>query len=131
MWLAIIHSVQESLLLCQGLWLACNHCSQEFCCPLCGLLWLQNWFAGGLGSKERPGSRSMCSVDAEEQHGVQEAWRPASPCRLGRWKWLVGRSPFQQTLSLSIQCLPSLCSQLPTEGPCQASTPSRPGRLCP
>lgn len=68
--------------------LACNHCPQELCCPLWGLLWLQTWFAGGLGSKERPGSRSLCSVDAGEQHGMWEGWRAAPSCRLGRREWL-------------------------------------------
>lgn len=84
MWLAIIHSVKETLLVCQGLGLAYNHCPQEFRCTLCGLLWLQTWFAGGPGSKERPGSKSTCSVDAERQPGLWEGWRPAPSCRLDR-----------------------------------------------
>lgn len=100
---------------------------------LWGLLWLQTQCAGGLGSKQGPGSRSVCFVDAAEQcPWAGEGWGPVpAPCGLGDGSGVCARAPSRQTPSPSAQRLPPLCPQLPTEGPCPASTPSPAGSLCP
>lgn len=129
MWLAITHSVQESLLVCQGLGLACSIAHRSFVA-----LWAPvapDLVCRWAGVQGETWVQVHVFSHAEEQPGMWEGWRLVPSHRLGRCKWLVGRSPFQQTPSLGIQHLPSLCSQLRTEGPCQASTPSCPGRLCP
>lgn len=106
-WLAFIHSVQGSLLVCQGLGLACNHCPQEFCCAFCGLLWLQTRFAGGLGARRDlgPGPCVLCMLKSSLGCGKAGDLHPH---RLGRCKWLMGKAPSTRPRPWAPSaCLPS------------------------